>query len=150
VMVRLPLAEPREPAGVAGNPIPSGASTRRHRVLVVEDNADARDMLVILLKRAGHDVRAASDGLEAITAAESFAPEIVLLDVGLPGLDGYGVARELRSLHCTSNALLVALTGYGQEEDREKALAAGFDHPLLKPAEPSAVLELIGRERISG
>jgi CheY-like chemotaxis protein len=85
----------------------------------------------------------------AIAAAESFVPEIVLLDIGLPGLDGYGVARILRSSHNTSKALLVALTGYGQEEDREKALAAGFDHHLLKPAEPAAVLALMGRQRIA-
>lgn len=146
VVVRLPLAQSGEPAGVATDPIPSGASPGRRRVLVVEDNADARDMLVILLKRAGHDVRAAGDGLAAIAAAESFLPEVVLLDVGLPGLDGYGVARKLRSLPATSGALLVALTGYGQEEDREKALAAGFDHHLLKPAEPAAVLTLVGQE----
>jgi len=102
-------------------------------------------MLVILLKRAGHDVRAAGDGAAAIAAAESFLPEIVLLDVGLPGIDGYGVARQLRSSPRTAEALLVALTGYGQEEDRKQALAAGFDHHLLKPAEPAAVLALVAR-----
>lgn len=147
LVVRLPLTQPAEPPGVASAPAQAGAPRRRRRILVVEDNADAREMLVILLKRAGHDVREASDGIAAIEAAESFAPEVVLLDVGLPGLDGYGVARTLRSSHRTSDALLVALTGYGQEEDREKALEAGFDHHLLKPADPSAVLALVDRER---
>ncbi|HEX7706119.1 MAG TPA: MASE1 domain-containing protein [Thermoanaerobaculia bacterium] len=146
VVVRLSLTEPNERDGVDPDPVQSDAPTRRRRVLVVEDNADAREMLVIILKRAGHDVRAASDGLEGITAAESFVPEIVLLDIGLPGLDGYGVARRLRASHRTSEVQLVALTGYGQEEDREKALAAGFDHHLLKPVEPAAVLALVGRE----
>ncbi|HVE70338.1 MAG TPA: MASE1 domain-containing protein [Thermoanaerobaculia bacterium] len=147
VVVRLPLPEAEESAAAAPPPVRSDAPARRRRVLVVEDNADARDMLVILLRRAGHDVRAASDGVAAISAAEAFVPEIVLLDVGLPGLDGYGVARKLRSSPRVSDAMLVALTGYGQDEDRERAFAAGFDHHLLKPAEPAAVLELIGRER---
>jgi CheY-like chemotaxis protein/anti-sigma regulatory factor (Ser/Thr protein kinase) len=145
VVVRLPIAEVGEPAVVVAAPVYSDASARRRRVLVVEDNADAREMLVILLRRAGHDVRAANDGVEAIAAAESFLPEIVLLDVGLPGLDGYAVAQKLRLLQSTSEAVLVALTGYGQDEDRERALAAGFDHHLLKPAEPAAVLELVAR-----
>ena len=143
--VRLPLAEPYEAAAVATPPAESEAPAPRRRVLVVEDNADAREMLAILLKRAGHDVRTAGDGAAAIAAAESFLPEIVLLDVGLPGVDGYDVARQLRSSPRTAGALLVALTGYGQEEDRQRALAAGFDHHLLKPAEPAAVLELVAR-----
>jgi two-component system CheB/CheR fusion protein len=145
VIVRLPLSGPAEPAGA--DSIKPAAPARRRRVLVVEDNADARDMLVLLLKRSGHDVQAAGDGVAAIAAAQSFLPEIVLLDIGLPGLDGYGVARQLRSSPDTSGAFLVALTGYGQDEDREKALDSGFDHLLLKPAEPAAVLELMTRQR---
>lgn len=145
LVVRLPIAEVDEGAARAEPPVRHAAAAGRRRVLVVEDNPDARHMLVILLERAGHDVRAASDGPAAIAAAESFVPEIVLLDVGLPGLDGYAVARKLRSSPRTADAFLVALTGYGQEDDRERALAAGFDHHLLKPAEPAAVLETVAR-----
>lgn len=143
IVVRLPIADAKESAAVEPRAVREDAAVRARRVLVVEDNADARDMLVLLLKRAGHEVRAAADGLSALAAAESFVPEIVLLDIGLPGLDGYGVARQLRSSPRTADALLVAMTGYGQEDDRERALAAGFDHHLLKPAEPDAVLALV-------
>jgi CheY-like chemotaxis protein len=116
--------------------------------LVVEDNPDVRTMLVYLLKRDGHEVRAVGDGPEALTAAEEFLPEIVLLDLGLPGMDGYEVARRLRASSRTAEALLVALTGYGQAEDREKTYAAGFDQHLLKPAEPAEVRELIRKGRV--
>jgi len=98
---------------------------------------------VFLLKRDGHDVRSAGDGPAALAETESFVPEIVFLDIGLPGLDGYEVARQLRATPRTAGALLVALTGYGQAEDREKAFAAGFDHHLLKPAEPAQVREMV-------
>jgi CheY-like chemotaxis protein len=117
---------------VAPADVPGPASARPRRVLVVEDNADARNMLVFLLKRHGHDVRAASDGPAAIAEAHSFGPEAVLLDVGLPGLDGYAVARELRAAPLTAEVLLVALTGYGQEEDAyavASALANDRDPP---------------------
>jgi CheY-like chemotaxis protein len=145
VIVRLPLTTPA--AADVQAAAPAAAKARSRRVLVVEDNADARDMLVFLLKHHGHDVRAASDGPAAIETTESFVPEVVLLDVGLPGLDGYEVAQRLRASPRTSEALLVALTGYGQAEDREKAFAAGFDHHLLKPAEPAQILEMMRRER---
>lgn len=147
VIVRLPLVEADEADLPVVDPMDTAAPARPRRVLVVEDNADARAMLVFLLKRDGHDVRSASDGASAIAEAESFVPEIVLLDVGLPGLDGYDVARQLRASPRTAEALLVALTGYGQEEDREKAFAAGFDHHLLKPAELAQVLEVMRMER---
>lgn len=149
VAVRLPLAQ--APAKTDGAPASEAADrsavTARRRVLVVEDNPDARQMLVFLLKRAGHDVRAAEDGYTALGAAAAFAPEVVLLDVGLPGLDGYAVARRLRTSPATADALLVALTGYGQASDRDKALAAGFDHHLLKPSDSARVLEIVQKTR---
>lgn len=114
---------------------------------MVEDNADAREMLVILLKRNGHEVRAAGDGPAAIAEANAFAPQIVLLDIGLPGADGYSVARELRASAPTADAFIVALTGYGQADDRDRAFAAGFDDHLLKPIDPTQVLEIVQRER---
>jgi CheY-like chemotaxis protein len=149
IIVRLPLAPRPETPAVAAEPVqlPIGRPERR-RVLVVEDNDDAREMLVYLLRHDGHEVRSAGDGREAIAAAEAFAPQIVLLDVGLPGLDGYEVARHLRASPRTSDALLVALTGYGQAEDRERAFAAGFDHHLLKPAEPGQVRDAMSWERV--
>lgn len=145
VTVRLPLTIPE--GKVAPDPITRSRSSIRRRVLVVEDNIDARDMLVYLLKRDGHDVRVASDGPSAIAESESFVPEIVFLDVGLPGLDGYEVARTLRAAAQTEHALLVALTGYGQEEDRQKAFDAGFDHHLLKPAAREEILRMMQMER---
>ncbi len=148
IVVRLPLAAAGEQdAAPAPTPVSRAHADRPRRVLVVEDNHDARAMLVYLLKHDGHDVRAAGDGHAAIAAAESFVPELVFLDIGLPGLDGYAVARQLRATPRTADALLVALTGYGQDEDRDKAFAAGFDHHLLKPVEPEQLREMVRKER---
>jgi signal transduction histidine kinase/CheY-like chemotaxis protein len=106
------------------------------RVLIVEDHADTRQMLMLLVERDGHVVRGAADGLQAIEEAKEFAPEIVLLDIGLPGLDGYAVARELRAL--SPDVRLIALTGYGALEQE-----APFDEHLLKPVEPAKLRELL-------
>jgi two-component system CheB/CheR fusion protein len=147
IVIRLPHVTAGEEAAVPAPPPASRApADRPKRVLVVEDNRDVRDMLVFLLKRDGHDVRAAGDGPAAIAETQTFVPEVVFLDIGLPGLDGYAVARQLRATPRTAEALLVALTGYGQAEDREKAFAAGFDHHLLKPAEPAKVREMVRME----
>ena len=99
------------------------------RVLVVDDFRDAADSLALLLKLLGHDARAVYDGPTALRVAASFRPDVVLLDLGLPGLDGYAVARRLRG----QVGLLVAATGFGQEEDRRRCREAGFDRFLLKP-----------------
>jgi CheY-like chemotaxis protein len=134
--VRLPSIE--RPASTAETP----ASTRRMaacRVLVVEDNDDARQALVQLLRDGGHEVREVGDGLQALDAAAAFEPEIALIDVGLPGLDGYEVARRLRARAGPRRALLVAVTGYGLPEDRDRAQAAGFDVHLVKPVTPEAL-----------
>ncbi len=148
IVVRLPrVAVDAEAAAPAPPTARRAPDARPRRVLIVEDNRDVRDMLMFLLRRDGHDVRAAGDGPAALIETETFIPEIVFLDIGLPGLDGYAVARQLRATPRTSDALLVALTGYGQAEDREKAFAAGFDHHLLKPAEPAQVREMMRMER---
>ena len=120
---------------------PAAASTRR--VLVVEDNDDARDVLVAMLRRDGHDVRAAADGEEGLVEAQKFTPEVVLLDIGLPGMDGYEVARRLRTMPETATATLIAVTGYGQDGDRERSRIAGIDHHLLKPVERKVLAELL-------
>ena len=113
------------------------------RVLVVDDNRDAAQSVASFLELGGHEVRTAADGAEAMVASELFAPQVVVLDIGLPILDGYEVAQRLRQSPICSNALLVALTGYGQREDRLNAEAAGFDHHFVKPADPAALLSCI-------
>jgi DNA-binding response OmpR family regulator len=118
------------------------------RILIVEDSPDAAEGLALVLSAGGHDVRLAGDGPAALETAAAFRPDAVLLDVGLPGMDGYEVARHLRRHEATAGALLVALTGYGAESDRGEALAAGCDDHLVKPADPAEVrrvLEARGR-----
>lgn len=113
-------------------------STSR-RVLLVDDNIDAVESLAQLLALSGHDVRTASDGPLAIRAATEFRPEVVFCDLGLPGMSGYDVARELRSLPFGRDMVLAALTGYGLPADREKTAQAGFDAHLVKPVDPSVI-----------
>ncbi|MRG94391.1 ATP-binding protein [Polyangium spumosum] len=115
---------------------------RRLRVLVVDDNVDAAAMIGELARHAGHEVRIVHDGLSALAAAGEQRPEIVFLDIGLPGMDGYEVARRLRA-SAERPEKLIALTGYGQESDRRLALAAGFTQHLVKPAQPDVVLGLL-------
>jgi CheY-like chemotaxis protein len=133
-VVRLPMAatadaQPSLPTEGAARPT-AGCL----RVLVVDDNADTAESLELLLRNAGHDVRTAHDGPTALEAALVYRPNLVLLDIGLPGLDGYEVAKRLRQQPVLLNITLVALTGYAQESDRQRAQQAGFDHHLTKPA----------------
>ncbi len=109
---------------------------------------DTAESLALLLRLRGHDVETAHDGLAALKKAGSFHPEVVLLDIGLPGLDGYQVAGRLRRRRRTAKALLVALTGYGQEEDQRLSREAGFDHHLTKPVDPLIIYELLARRRL--
>jgi len=113
------------------------------RVLVVDDNVDTAESLALLLRLKGHEVETAHDGPAAVKMATSFQPNVVLLDIGLPGLDGYQVASRLRRRRRTAKSLLVALTGYGQEEDQRRAREAGFDHHLTKPVDPQAIYDLL-------
>ena len=110
-------------------------SASPRRVLVVDDDADATETVSMLLKLSGHEVEVASDGDSALEVAEKFKPEIILLDVGLPGMHGYEVAQRLRRLPENENLIIVALTGYGQEQDRLRALEAGFDYHFVKPVD---------------
>ncbi len=121
------------------------ASGRVCRILVVDDNQDATDAMASLLALWGHDVRAVADGAEAIASASVFAPEIVLLDIGLPGMDGYTVAAKLREIPETRSSCVIAVTGYGRQSDYERALDAGCDHHLTKPARPGDISRLIDR-----
>jgi len=113
------------------------------RILVVDDNHDAAEATKVLLELGGHEVKMVGDGHEALASAPVFAPDVVLLDIGLPMMDGYQVAKRLREVVETQRSCLIALTGYGQPADRERARAAGFDHHLTKPADPDALLALV-------
>jgi signal transduction histidine kinase/DNA-binding response OmpR family regulator len=128
------------------DPAPSSARRQRsmaHRVLVVDDNRDAAQSIASFMQIEGHEVRMAGDGMQALEAAASFAPDVVVLDIGLPLLDGYEVARRLREIPATRHALVLALTGYGQQEDRLIAHGAGFDRHFVKPADPTELLASI-------
>jgi CheY-like chemotaxis protein len=114
----------------------------RRRVLVAEDIPDAAEMLRLMLELMGHEVRVATDGLQAVEIARQFHPEIALLDIGMPRMDGYEAARHIRAALGT-DVTLVALTGWGQDQDRQRAREAGFDHHLTKPAEPETLERLI-------
>ncbi|MBX3413969.1 MAG: response regulator [Pirellulales bacterium] len=133
--IRIPLAQEAQVTpgqGTNGTAVESNGTSCR-RVLVVEDHADLARMLSSLVVRCGPEVRVASDGPTALEAAREFQPDLVLLDIGLPGMSGYDVAAELRKLPGLQSAVLVALTGYGQEEDRQRTQTAGFSRHLVKP-----------------
>jgi len=115
----------------------------RQRVLVVEDNVDSAETLQMLLTHVGHEVAVVNDGRVAVEAALSFRPNVILLDIGLPGIDGFRLARKLRSLPETSGARLIAVSGYGQDRDREMSRAAGFDLHLVKPVDPQRLTAAI-------
>ena len=139
--LRLPLLIGAVPV-CAPAPQPSTAATRR-RILVVDDNVDSTESLKMLLELEGHDVRAALDGHSAIAAALAFHPQAVLLDIGLPDMNGLEVARHLRTLPETQHSLMIALTGYAQPEDRQHCLDAGFDHHVVKPLDFERLRALI-------
>ena len=119
--------------------------TRARRVLLIEDNIDALHSLAEYLGILGHEVAVAEDGESGIATAESFGPEVVIADIGLPKLDGFGVAQRLRRARNGDGPriYLVAVTGYGGQEQRERALSAGFDLYLVKPVEPEALARLL-------
>jgi CheY-like chemotaxis protein len=124
----------------AVNPRPPGV-----RVLVVDDSVDSAETLGELLKIWGHEVRIAHDGPGAVAAAREYRPEVVLLDIGLPDMDGFAVAAQLRK-EGIGGRMLVALTGYGEQKDRDRAQKAGFDHHLVKPVNPDILQKLLARK----
>jgi CheY-like chemotaxis protein len=134
-IVRLPIA-PRSSTASYGEAAPATQHLARQRVLIADDNRDAADSLGILLEMAGHEVRIAHLGQEALALAQAFRPNIALLDIGMPDLSGYEVAAALRRQPWAKTLQLIALTGWGQEEDRRRAREAGFDHHLIKPIDP--------------
>jgi signal transduction histidine kinase len=141
--VRLPMAVSPPTAVPLVDPEPAGASASQLRVLVVDDNVGAAESLGRLLRLEGHQIRIAYDGITALEIANKFEPDVVVLDLGLPGIDGLEVARRLRSNPSTSRMLLLALTGYGQAEDHRRSAEAGFDHHFNKPLDYSALSRLL-------
>jgi len=123
----------------------SAGRGRPLRVLVVEDNVDSAEALQELLRLWGHEAQLAYDGRTGLAVAAGFAPDVVLLDIGLPGMDGYEVAEELRRRESATRTLLVALTGFGRREDRERAWQAGIDHHFTKPVDLSTLRDLLAR-----
>jgi signal transduction histidine kinase/CheY-like chemotaxis protein len=137
------LRLPRAPAPVAADAQAASANASVRRVLVVDDNIDAADSLALLLGLEGHQTECAYTAAGALQRVSAFAPQVVLLDIGLPDMDGYEVARRLRALPTGAAMTLVALTGYGQAEDRERALASGFDTHLVKPVDLVALARIL-------
>ena len=125
-----------------------GAVNKR-RILVVDDNTDTAQGMATILKLLGHEVTIAHNGLEAIEAARECRPDFVLLDIGLPGMSGYEVASRLRQERNCDHAKIVAVSGYGQDEDRRRSQQAGFDHHLVKPLDYDALLALLAGDGVS-
>jgi signal transduction histidine kinase len=142
-LVRLPSTRPAQSSAPDPQPVLLRASAGSRRVLVADDNRDAAESLAMLLSLDGHEVRAAFDGLQALEVAAEFRPHIALLDVGMPKLNGYEVARRLRRQSDVAAISLVAVTGWGQMQDKRRAHNAGFDRHLTKPVDPDVVLSLV-------
>jgi signal transduction histidine kinase/CheY-like chemotaxis protein len=142
--VTLPRALPGQVSSTISAPVPLQAPNAR-RVLLVDDNHDALDMLAQLLRSEGHEVQVAGHAAQALALLEHWTPDVALLDLGLPGMDGFELARRLRASPRWRLLPLVAVTGYGHEADRERALAAGFDEHLVKPVDAQALAKVIER-----
>ncbi|HEV3443420.1 MAG TPA: MASE1 domain-containing protein [Gemmataceae bacterium] len=141
--IRLPLAPAPAAPDVRVGDAPVPVATPPCRVLVVDDNVDAAQSLAMLLRLSGQDVRVEHNGPAALQAADEYRPRLVLLDIGLPGMSGYEVAALLRQRHHLDGITLVAVTGYGQEDDRRRSREVGFDHHLVKPVEPEALQAIL-------
>ncbi len=143
-VVRLPL-DPAAKPSAAETPDAAGVdgSSRKLRIVVVDDNRDAAESMAILMELWGHEVRRAYHGSKALELSASYRPDVIFLDIGLPGMDGYEVAARLRERSETARSLLIAVTGYGQEEDRRRSYRAGFDQHLVKPVSPESLQSLL-------
>ena len=143
IRIRLPLTEEGEVEASETGAAPV-REARPRRCLLIEDNVDAAESMGLRLELAGHEVAMAHDGIQGLEKARQQRPDVVVCDIGLPGeLDGHGVARAFRADPDLASACLIALTGYGQEEDRRRALGAGFDAHLTKPADPDTLKRLV-------
>ena len=142
-VVRLPAVPPPQPLASAPPTATAQPSGTALRVLVVDDNVDTVTTLALLVQESGHEVRTAYDGSAVLEAALDYRPNVVLLDIGLPGLNGFEVAQQLRQQPALQNTVLVAMTGYGQASDRQRSQEAGFDHHLVKPGDFGKVLQIL-------
>ena len=129
---------------------PLDATPSRFRILVVDDNYDSALSLAMMLSIMGHETRTAHDGESAVTSAESFLPEVVLLDIGLPKLNGYEVAQRIRESSWGKSMYLIAVTGWGQDEDRHRSSEVGLNAHMVKPVEPTALEKFLSELRIGG
>jgi len=149
MIVTLPVVQ--APSAVTDPPVHAPPIAQRGlHVLVVDDNIDAAESLAALLEMTGHHVRTAVDGLSALKECQSEAPDVVLLDIGLPGMDGYETARRLKAMPSLSDAILIATTGYGQADDVARSKEAGFDYHFVKPVEPDTLIALLDGLRNAG
>ncbi len=143
-IVRLPIAAaPVEMFVETSNHVQQRHCPRQRRILVADDNRDATDGLAMMLRMKGHLIQTAYDGLEAIQVAASFRPELILLDIGMPKMNGYEVARHIRQQPWGKSMVLIAMTGWGQEKDKRRSLEAGFDHHQTKPVHPTTLEKLL-------
>src|SRR5262249_5693493 len=145
-VVRLPVLIV-QPKAETSQPISEPSKTTARRILVVDDNTDAASSLARLLEITGNETQTAHDGLQALEAAEKFRPDVVLLDIGLPRLNGYEACRHIREQAWSKGMVLVALTGWGQDDDRRKSHEAGFDHHLIKPVDYAVLMKLLAEKQ---
>jgi CheY-like chemotaxis protein len=141
--VRLPVAADAGEAGEGQGGSDEHVAPGARRILVVDDHWDSARSMAMLLELSGHEICVAHDGVGALEMAEEFHPNLVLLDIGLPKMSGYDVARRIRQQPWGANMVLVALTGWGQEDDRRKSTDAGFDEHLVKPVDHARLLRLL-------
>jgi CheY-like chemotaxis protein len=144
LLLQLPIVVDA-PAPRVADAQPGNASRGPLRILVVDDNVDGADLLAQMLEAMGNQTRVAYDGEQALAAVGEFRPDVVLLDLGLPKLNGYDVCRQIRAQDCARNVVVIAQTGWGQSEDRQRTRDAGFDHHLVKPIDPRALRALLDR-----
>jgi two-component system CheB/CheR fusion protein len=149
-VVRLPSLEVGASADSREEAPTSAAIDAVRRVLVVDDNVDSLESMALLVRHFGHDVRVAHNGSQAVSTAAETIPEVILLDIGLPGMDGYEVARRIRAIPGLQPCRIIAMTGYGQETDRVRSRLAGFDDHLVKPVEPETLRKILRSEPLSG
>jgi CheY-like chemotaxis protein len=141
-VLRIPAIDRHQPSAIEPTVMTPPAALKR-RILVVDDNTDAAESLAALLAINGHETRLAHDGWQAMAEAKAFRPDVMFLDIGMPALDGHETARRIRQEPWGKDIVLVALTGWGQSEDRRRSKEAGFNHHLVKPADPNVVAKLI-------
>jgi CheY-like chemotaxis protein len=148
-IVRLPLSQVAEPAESPRTDEITASPTESRRVLVADDNRDSAESLAMLLSHLGHEVVTAHDGLEAVSRAAEFQADVILLDIGMPRLNGYEAARRIRALSLAKRPLIVAVTGWGREDERRRSDEAGFDAHLVKPVDLTELMNLLRSSRPS-